>query len=59
MENKVRLQGFLWSILFTSGQNFQIFKENSQACAGKQVKYVGFMSDCSFSGWALVSVTLI
>lgn len=50
LENKVTLQCFFWYILFTSSQNFGIFKENSQACAGKQVKYVVFMSDCSFSG---------
>lgn len=50
LESKVTLQCFFWYILFTSSQNFGIFKENSQACAGKQGKYVGFMSDCSFSG---------
>lgn len=45
-------------MLFTSSQNFGFFKENSQVCAGKQVKYVDFISDCSFGGWALVLVTL-
>lgn len=43
--SKVTLQYFFWYILFTSSQNFRIFKENSQACAGNQVKYVDPMSD--------------
>lgn len=50
LESTVTLQCFFWYILFTSSQNFGIFKANSQACAGKLVKYVDFMSDCSLSG---------
>lgn len=38
LESKVALQCFFQYILFTSSQNFRIFKENSQVCAGKQVK---------------------
>lgn len=49
LESKVTLQYFFWYVLFTSSQNFRIFK-NSLACAGKQVKYVDFMLDCCFSG---------
>lgn len=58
LESKVNITRFCQCILFTSSQNLRIYKENSQAHAAKQTKYVDLVSDCSFSVWALVLVTL-
>lgn len=49
---------FFWYILFTSSQNLRIYEENSQAQVVRQTKCVDLVSDCSFSGWALLLVTL-
>lgn len=50
LESKVNITMFFRYILFTSSQNLRIYKENSQARAVKQTKYVDLVSDCSFSG---------
>lgn len=49
LESKVNIMMFFWYILFTSSQNLRIYKENSQAHAVKQTKYVDLISECSFS----------
>ena len=50
LESKVNITMFFQYILLTSSQNLRICKENSQARAVKQTKYVDLVSDCSFSG---------
>lgn len=58
LESKVSITVFFWYMLFTSSQNLRICKEDSQGPAVKQAKHVDLVSGCSFSGLALILVTL-